>query len=190
MDPDPGPHPGPEWRTIPNLLSFGRIVATPVVGWLIVSDKRVAAVVLLGILGVTDYLDGAIARATDTVTELGVTLDPVSDRVLIMAVLVTMMWSDELPIWLGAPILGREVAISVLFLVLARRGFGRPRVRRVGKTATFAVLLALPAILVGSFMRPMGIAVFAFGTVLAYVAAYRYLGDVREFLDRERSAFN
>lgn len=189
MDQPGASEPGREWRTVPNLLSFGRIAATPVIGWLIISDRRIPAVVLLALMGVSDYLDGAIARATDSVTELGITLDPVSDRVLIMAVLVAMLWTGDLPMWLGAPILAREVAISITFLALARRGFGRPRVRRVGKTATFAILFALPAILVGAFMRPIGLVLFGLGTVLAYIAGYRYLGDVRAFLERERAAF-
>jgi cardiolipin synthase (CMP-forming) len=195
---EPGRSPGRkgEWLTIPNLLSLGRLVLTPVLGWLILSEKTVIATVLFGVMGVTDYLDGYIARRTNTVTDLGTTLDPVSDRVLVMTALITMMLTDPagrdprmLPFWLGLPVLLRDAALSVAFLMLARRGFGKPKVRRVGKTATFALLTALPALVLGGAIRPVGIALFAFGGILYFVAGYRYYQDMRNFLEHQRRPF-
>jgi cardiolipin synthase len=180
------------WLTIPNLISLGRLVLTPVLGWLIVSEKTVIATVLFGLMGISDWVDGQVARRTNTVTDLGTTLDPVSDRVLVMVALVTMMISNVLPAWLGAIVLLREVVLSVVFLALARRGFGKPKVRRVGKTATFAILTALPALLIGTeleALRMFGLACFGIGAVLYYVAAYRYYQDVQSFLAHQRRDF-
>ena len=83
--PDPDPPPTTDRiLTIPNLISLGRLVLTPVLGWLIISEKTVIATVLFGLMGISDWVDGQIARRTNTVTDLGTTLDPVSDRVLVM----------------------------------------------------------------------------------------------------------
>lgn len=183
------PAPAPQWRTIPNLLSFGRLVLTPLVAWLILRDQTVAAVVLLALMGITDFLDGYIARRTDTVTDLGTVLDPVSDRVLVMAVLVVMMIAGDLPVWLGAPVLLRDVALSIVFLGVSRRGFGKPKVRQVGKTATFALLVALPVILLGDPVRIVGLFVFGAGASLYFVAAYRYALDVRAWMASQREPF-
>jgi cardiolipin synthase len=187
----PPPHPSRSaWLTIPNLLSLGRLALTPVLCWLIVKGHTNWATGLFAAMGVTDYLDGYIARRTDTVTDLGTTLDPVSDRVLVMAALVTMMTSHILPWWMGIPVLLRDAVLSVVFLFLARRGFGKPKVRRVGKTATFALLTALPWLLIGgSVIKPVALGVFVFGAVLYYIAGYRYYQDVQHFLEHQRRPF-
>lgn len=183
------PKPTREWWTIPNLLSFGRLAATPLLVWLIIADRGVVGVVLFGIMGITDYLDGYIARRTGQVSELGILLDPVSDRVLIMAAIVALMVSGDLPLWLGIPVLARDAALSVVFLFLSKRGFGRPKVRKVGKTATFGLLFGLPAIMAGGALRPIGLVAFALGGILYYVAAFRYTQDVRAFLAEHRAPF-
>jgi cardiolipin synthase len=189
--------PQSEWRTIPNLLSFGRLALTPVVGWLILNGHTNVATALFALMGVSDYLDGQIARRTNTVTDLGTTLDPVSDRILVMVALVTMMIGRigggagprMLPLWLGIPVLLRELVLSGAFLFLARRGFGKPKVLRVGKTATFALLTALPALVLGHGLRPFGLALGVIGGVLYYVAGYRYWQEVRGFLEHQRRPF-
>lgn len=181
-----------DWLTIPNLLSLGRLVLVPVLVWLILTERWLAATVLFGVMAVSDYFDGWIARRTNTVTDLGTTLDPVSDRVLALAAGVAMISAGVLPAWLGIPVIARDAVLSVAFLALARRGFGKPKVRRVGKTATFALLTAMPALVLGqeiAVMRPIGLVLFAIGGILYFVAAYRYYQDVQAFLGHERRAF-
>jgi cardiolipin synthase len=179
-----------EWRTVPNLLSFARLAATPVLGWLILSGHTNFAAGLFGAMGISDYLDGYIARRTDTVTDLGTTLDPVSDRVVAMVAITTMMMADLLPLWMGIPVLLRDAVLSVVFLFLSRRGFGKPKVRRVGKTATFALFFAMPALIIGDPLRTIGLVVFGIGGVLYYVAGYRYAQDVQHFLANQRRPFS
>jgi CDP-diacylglycerol--glycerol-3-phosphate 3-phosphatidyltransferase len=188
-----GPGGPSAWLTIPNLLSLGRLALTPVLVWMILSpDRAWAAGVLFGVMAATDYLDGYIARATNTVTDLGTTLDPVSDRVLALAAGIAMISSGILPAWLGIPVILRDVVLSIAFLALARRGFGKPKVRRVGKTATFALLTAMPALVLGQeieILRTAGLVVFAVGGVLYFVAFFRYYQDVQHFLAKERAPF-
>ena len=198
----PGDTPGPpgttapprptsrsDWLTIPNLLSLGRLVLTPVLCWLILGERRVAAIVLFGLMAVSDYFDGYIARRTDTVTDLGTTLDPVSDRVLALAAGISLMAAGYLPWWLGVPVIVRDAALSAAFLFLARRGFGKPKVRRVGKTATFALFTAMPGMLFNGPVRTISIGIFVFGAVLYYIAGYRYYQDLQHFLAHERRPF-
>lgn len=190
---EPKPYEGPQWRTVANLLSFARLILTPVLGWLILKGHTSIATALFGAMGISDYLDGYIARRTNTVTDLGTTLDPISDRVLVMVALVTMMIGGPdgayLPLWLSVPVLLREAALSIAFLFLARRGFGKPKVKRVGKTATFALLTALPGFLLGGVLRPVAMVIGAVGMVLYYVAGYRYFKDMQAFLEKERRPF-
>jgi len=178
-----------QWRTIPNLLSFARLLVTPLLGWLILKHHTNIAAGLFGAMAVSDYLDGYIARRTNTVTDLGTTLDPVSDRVLAIVAGISMMFAHILPLALGIPVLLRDLVLSGAFLFLARRGFGKPKVRRVGKTATFALLFAMPALVLGHGLRPFGLVVFCIGGVLYYVAGYRYWQDVQNFLKHERRPF-
>ena len=178
-----------EWRTIPNILTFGRLVATPFLVWLILNHHTNYATALFGLMGVSDYLDGYIARRTNSVSELGIVLDPVSDRVVAIATIPSLMAAHLLPVWLGAPVLLRDVALSVVFLFLARRGFGKPKVRQVGKSATFGLFFALPAITLGHVLRLPGLVIFAIGGILYYVAAYRYYQDVQSFLKEQRAPF-
>ena len=72
------------------------------------------------------------------------------------------------------------------------RGFGKPKVRRVGKTATFALFSAMPLLLLGveiEALRPVGLVIFALGAVLYFVATYRYYQDVQHFLAHQRAPF-
>lgn len=180
--------------TVPNLLSAGRIAVTPLLVWLIVEDRRVAAAVLVGVMGITDFLDGYIARHTGTVSRLGVLLDPVSDRIAVMAALLTLLAVGSLPLWLGGPVVVRDALLSIVFLVLARAGFGNPRVRFVGKAATFLILTSLPALVLAgraagdSLLRVAGLAVFAVGGALYFVAAAAYVTDIRAWLGERRRA--
>jgi cardiolipin synthase len=189
VDPPTVPAARSEWRTVPNLLSFGRLAATPFLGWLIASGHTSWATALFGVMGVSDYLDGYIARRTNTVSDLGVLLDPTSDRIVAMVAGVTLMAAHRLPLWMGIPVLLRDVVLSLAFLYVARRGFGRPKVRQIGKTATFALFLALPALTLGGVLRPFGLVMFAVGGVLYFVAGYRYAKDVRTYLAGQRAPF-
>src|SRR5437899_1168545 len=110
-------------------------------------------------------------------------------RVRTMVAGLAMISAHILPLAFGIPVLLRDVVLSGAFLFLARRGFGRPKVRRVGKTATFALLFAMPALVLGHGLRRIGLVVFVIGGVLYYVAGFRYWQDVRAFLAHQRRPF-
>ena len=113
---------------IANIITVVRIAVTPVffIGVLIDDGQhglwRWAAALLFILAIATDGVDGALARSRNLVTPLGVLLDPIADKVLIGGALVALAWVGELPWWVVALILGREVAITVFrFLRLQDR---------------------------------------------------------------------
>jgi cardiolipin synthase len=167
--------------TIPNLLSLGRLATVPVFLWLFLSDREDAAVILYAVAAWTDFFDGFIARRTHSETELGKLLDPLADRVFIVALALALVARGALAWWLAAIIVGRDLLVLSLFPVLERRKVERIQVNFVGKTATAALLagLTLLALSVTSFPGAgvgdeIGTVFVSLGAALYWAAAYLY----------------
>jgi cardiolipin synthase (CMP-forming) len=177
--------------TVPNLISAARIAMIPVFWALIVDDDTTAwGIVLFGVVVATDWVDGTIARRTGQVTELGKILDPVADRAAIAAGLIALVVRGAFPLWAAALILVRDVAVLVAGVVMAAKGL-RIEVRWIGKVATFALMLAIPAVSWGSLglwpaaaALALGWPIYAVGIVEYYVAAGAYALDLRRALAR------
>ena len=136
----------------------------------------------------TDWVDGTIARRTGQVSELGKVLDPVADRAAIAAGLIALIVRGAFPLWAGVLILARDVVVLVAGAVLAAKG-RRIDVRWIGKVATFALMIAIPAVSWGTLdlwpaaaALAVGWPVYALGIVEYYVAAGVYAIDVRRAL--------
>ncbi|UCD65097.1 MAG: CDP-alcohol phosphatidyltransferase family protein [Candidatus Zixiibacteriota bacterium] len=111
------------WFQIPNLISLSRIVLIPFVGYFLAQgDDRSTLVcaVLLIVAGVTDGLDGYLARRLNQVSRLGIALDPVADKIFAGALVVLLILYRDFPLWLAAAIVGRDLLILVAGLVLLR----------------------------------------------------------------------
>jgi len=137
--------------TLPNVLSFLRLAGAPVVLWLIVGPQADGlAVLVLALGGFTDWLDGYLARAWHQTSRLGQMLDPIADRLYIVAVLIGLALRDIVPWWLVAIVIARDVMIASLIPVLKTRGFSSLPVHFLGKAATLCLLYAFPLVLLGS----------------------------------------
>ena len=175
--------------TVPNLISAFRIALIPVFWALIVDPDTTAwGIVLFGAVVATDWVDGTIARRTGQVSELGKVLDPVADRAAIAAGLIALIVRGAFPVWAGALILARDVAVLVAGAVLAAKGL-RIDVRWIGKIATFALMIAIPAVSWGTLdlwpaaaALAVGWPVYLLGIVEYYVAAGAYAIDLRRAL--------
>ena len=173
--------------TIPNVISFLRIALIPVFVALIVDpDTRRAGLVLFVVVVATDWVDGALARATGQVSDLGKVLDPVADRLAIAAGLIALVVADAFPLWAALLILVRDVAVLIAGLVLLSKRRARIEVRYLGKVATFALMAAIACIAWGSLGYPLapaalacGWAIYAVGIVEYYVATVLYVGDLQ-----------
>ena len=167
--------------TLPNALSVLRLLGVPLFLWLILRGDDGWALVTLALSGITDYLDGKIARHFHLVSRVGQLLDPIADRLYIVSTLLGMAWRDIIPWWIVWVLLLRELFMAGLLLALKRVGqIGIP-VHFVGKGATLNLLDAFPVILlgqvpgtVGAWALPIGWAFAWWGIVLYWVAAALY----------------
>ena len=173
--------------TLPNALSALRLLGVPVFAWLVLSGRDGAAVLVLMASGVTDYLDGKIARAWGQTSRLGTLLDPAADRLYILATLVGFTWRGIVPLWLTVALVGRDVLLATTLPVLRRHGYGPLPVHFLGKAATFNLLAGFPLLLLaewdnllGDVSHAFGWAFIIWGTALYWWAAVLYLGQVRD----------
>ncbi|KAF2965776.1 hypothetical protein GQX73_g7800 [Xylaria multiplex] len=99
--------------TIPNLLTFSRLVAAPFIGYAILHDAHTLALGLFAYAGVSDLLDGWIARRWKLQTVVGSVVDPMADKLLMTVLTVCLAMQGSLPIWLATIILGRDVGLGI-----------------------------------------------------------------------------
>jgi cardiolipin synthase len=182
--------------TVPNAITLVRLACIPLFVWLLFgADRQIAAALLLGALGATDWVDGFVARRYHQVSTLGKVLDPVADRVLVATAVITITIHGAVPVWFGAATLAREVVVSVAVLLLASLGAKRIDVLWVGKAGTFALMFSYPAFLLGDgdarWQRPFLVLAWVTGIIgltLAWVAAGTYLPVARKALAAGRKA--
>jgi cardiolipin synthase (CMP-forming) len=176
--------------TLPNLLSFLRLAGAPVVLWLIVGPKADGlAVLVLALGGFTDWLDGYLARAWHQTSRIGQMLDPIADRLYILAVLLGLALREIVPWWLVVVVVGRDVFVVVLIPVLKTRGYSSLPVHFLGKAATFSLLYAFPLVLLGSgedgwlqLAWVLGWAFAIWGTALYWYAGGLYVAQTVRLL--------
>jgi cardiolipin synthase len=176
--------------TIPNILTFLRLLGIPLFLWLVlVPESDVWAAFVLVVSGVTDYLDGVVARATGQISRLGQLLDPIVDRMFTLATLVGLLLRGIVPVWLVIVLVSRDVVLAVVMALLKRRGITGLPVHFLGKAATFNLLFAFPLLLLGAgttwaadLCRALGWAFAIWGTALYWWAGILYLVQARRIL--------
>jgi cardiolipin synthase len=177
--------------TVPNLLSFLRLLGVPVFLWLVLGPEADGlAVLLLAVSGFTDYLDGKLARQWNQISRVGQILDPLVDRLYIAAILIGLAIRDIVPWWLVLLLFGRDLVLAVALLVLRRRGHPLLDVNFLGKAATFNLLYAFPLLLLGDgsgtlalLARVFGWAFAIWGTALYLWAGLLYLWEAKRIID-------
>ncbi len=180
--------------TLPNLISFARLLCIPLFLWLLFGlEDRLVAAALLGVLGATDWVDGFLARRLGQVSELGKMLDPVADRLLLLVGVGGILLDGSAPLWLGLVVVVREAIVGGTVLVLAALGARRIDVVWVGKAGTFALMFAFPLFLLGNAdFRYAGVATLLAwcwglpGLALSLYAAVQYVPEARRALAEGR----
>ncbi len=184
--------------TIPNLISLARLAGVPVFLWLVLGVRTQAgdwwAVGLLMAAGLSDWLDGKIARALNQQSRLGEVLDPAADRLYIVSTIIALAIRAIIGWWLVAILAARELMLGVVLLVLRRHGYGPLHVSFVGKAATLNLLYAFPLLFLGSHetsyagvARVFGWAFALWGTALYWWAAALYVEQARRLLAADRA---
>jgi cardiolipin synthase len=173
--------------TVPNALSMLRIACIPIFAWLVLGPEANGwAVVVLLVAGVSDYLDGVLARRWGQETALGRLLDPVADRLTSLVVPVVLALRDIVPWWFVIVLFARDVVVAVAALLLLRRRKVTVDVHYLGKAATFCLLVGLPLLLLGTFdgavgelARVFGWAFTVWGAGLYWWSAATYIQQIR-----------
>ena len=185
--------------TIPNGISAARLAGVPLFLWLVLGPRTAVAddwaVALLIVAGLSDWLDGKIARALNQTSRLGQVLDPAADRLYIVSTIVALAIRGIIPWWLVAVLGLRELTVGAALGVLRRRvGFGTLQVSLAGKGATLCLLYAFPLLFLGdhpgwggTLARVIGWAFATWGTVLYWWAAMLYLTQVRSLVSGDPS---
>ena len=136
--------------TVPNMLSMLRLLGVPLFLWLVLGPQADGwALAVLAASGVTDYLDGYLARRLHQTSRLGQVLDPVADRLYILAVVIGLALRDIVPWWFAVILPLRDVLLWGLVPILRTRGYSALPVHFLGKAATFNLLYAFPLLLLG-----------------------------------------
>jgi cardiolipin synthase len=136
--------------TLPNLISFLRLAGVPVFLWLVLGPEADGwALGLLMLSGVTDFLDGYLARRLGQTSQLGQILDPVADRLYILAVVIGLALREIIPWWVAVILPLRDLLLWGLVPFLRTRGYSALPVHFLGKAATFNLLYAFPLLLLG-----------------------------------------
>ena len=191
------------WRdnvyTIPNVISILRLGAVPVFVWLLLGEeRRMAAAILLGVLGATDWVDGWVARRFNQVSELGKILDPTADRVMFLVAIFSMLLDGSVPIWFGVLTLIREAVVAIAALILAGLGARALDVTWLGKTSSFGLMFVFPLFLLsaavtGTQSEVYEILAYVIGVpslALHYYAAFGYIPLARNALKLHRDSLS
>jgi cardiolipin synthase len=183
--------------TLPNAISALRLLGVPLFLWLVLGPEAdVLALLLLMVSGITDWLDGFLARRLDQASQLGEILDPVADRLYILAVVVGLAFRDIIPWWVALILPARDAFLWCLVPFLRTRGYSALPVHFLGKAATFNLLYAFPLLFIGdgtgtvaTLGKMFGWAFAIWGIGLYWWAGVLYAWQVRKLLaDRDRRA--
>jgi cardiolipin synthase len=162
--------------TIPNALTGFRGLGVPLFIWLALDQKADGwAILVLAIGGITDYLDGKLARRWNQTSRFGELADPAIDRIYIVATLIVLYLREALPLWVIFALLARDLLLGGVTIALARNGVPPLKVTYLGKAATFNLLYAFPFLLLALSDSLVGSLAFIFGWAFAIWGIGLYL---------------
>jgi len=189
---------------LPNALTVGRIFLVPILVVVLLStsitncdlcqkfdsfklfgiSKEILGALIFGLASITDWLDGYLARKRGQVTEFGQWMDPLADKLLVTAALVSLVQMELAPAWMVAIILGREFAVTILRTFVHARGQSLPA-SPLGKIKLVAQVVAIMVLILGQgHMRSF----FVVGQVALWVATIAALVSAVDYYRRFQSA--
>ena len=167
---------------IPNALTFLRALGVPAfLYFFLVAEKPMVSFLIIALGGITDYLDGKLARALNQTSDFGAKFDPTVDRLYIGAIIVALASQDYLPMNLVIAILARDLILLIMVIWQKHRGYEFVEVSFLGKAATFNLLYAFPLLLlkdidlIGGVSNIIGWAFAIWGVGLYFYTGLQYL---------------
>ena len=161
--------------TVPNLVTLSRIILIPLligIFYMPLSQEtqNITATALFIFAGITDWLDGYLARRLNQMSPFGAFLDPVADKLIVVSALLALLYLNRVDVIVALIIVGREIAISALREWMAKVGqTATVAVAFIGKLKTVAQMVAIPLLLFHD--RLLGLDCQFLGTILVNVAA-------------------
>jgi CDP-diacylglycerol--glycerol-3-phosphate 3-phosphatidyltransferase len=147
---------------LPNSLTVSRIFLVPLLVVVLLTKfegrqvlgmpKELVGAAIFGLASITDWLDGYLARRRDQITALGQVIDPLADKLLTSAALISLVQMELAPAWMVAVIIGREFAVTALRSLAYARGIAVPA-SRLGKLKMVAQVVAILALILGQHQR-------------------------------------
>ena len=162
----------------PNLVTLSRIILIPVLigvyytpdGWLTRETQNIIGTSVFILAGITDWLDGYLARRLNQMSAFGAFLDPVADKLIVAGALVVLLYLNRVDMLVTLIIIGREIAISALREWMAKVGQAKSvAVAFIGKLKTLSQMVAIPLLLFHEHL--LGLDCQWLGTILINVAA-------------------
>ena len=167
---------------IPNALTALRALGVPVFLYLfLIAEEPIASFVVIALGGITDYLDGKVARALNQTSDFGAKFDPTVDRLYIATVIIALAIKDYLPWSLVVAILARDLILFLVIIYQKLRGIPFFEVSFLGKAATFNLLYAFPFLLleevavIGPWFFAAGWSFAIWGISLYFYTGIQYL---------------
>ena len=172
---------------LPNALSLGRLLAVPVIVWLLLQEAYVGAFVVFVLAGVSDAVDGYLAKQFGMDTEIGRFLDPIADKTLLVSIYITLGYQEILPVWLVILVVSRDLLIvGGALLAYTMSQPMRPTPLFISKINT-VLQISLAATVLGDVAFRVGLEALA--TVLIYaVAATTALSGARYLVNWVRDS--
>lgn len=183
--------------TVPNILSLLRLAGVPLFLWLLLGPQYdLLAVLVLALSGLTDWLDGKLARLLNQSSRLGALLDPAVDRLYTLSTVLAFGVREILPWWVVALLIGRDLVLMSTLPVLRGYGHGPLPVHYLGKAATLCLLYAFPLLLlahnvdgwVGALAQAFAVAFTGWGGALYVWSGVLYLMQVLLMVRAARGA--
>lgn len=181
---------------LPNTLTVGRIFLVPLLvvvlltkldtWWPFGFSKEVLGALIFAVASATDWADGYLARRRGQVTDFGQWMDPLADKLLVTAALISLVSLDLAPAWMVAIILGRELAVTVLRSMAYARGLRMPA-SPLGKVKLVAQVVAILALILGQ--NHLG-QLYVIGQIALWVATITALVSAIDYYRRFTSAMS
>jgi CDP-diacylglycerol--glycerol-3-phosphate 3-phosphatidyltransferase len=175
---------------LPNALTLGRIFLVPLLVVVLLTkfegsailgiEKELLGAAIFGLASLTDWLDGYLARRRQQVTALGQLMDPLADKLLITAALVSLVQMDLAPAWIVAVVLGREFAVTVLRSLAHSRGVSIPA-SPLGKFKMASQVVAILLLILASEGLPIFLTL---GRIALWVAVFTAIASAVDYYRR------
>lgn len=172
-----------EWATIPNAITLIRfLLVVPIASFLVADTEPLLTAILLLAFGLSDWVDGFIARKFNQVSDLGILLDPIADRLGIVAIAVAFVANGAVPLWVGLAIFLTDLLLlcTYFFLKLA----APPASTWLGKIRTAIMMLGLACVAFGRIpelaaISTPGLWILGVGALLHILVGFGYLRIMR-----------